>query len=133
MTIRDLCEIFSDAQNKFLERSFIMLYKVWAQNCVRPKGRRIIKAYEEDLQEVFDKIFDEAEERELIDPYIYYEDGDVDKLDDKKVSEAYDKIKSWWEECKEISPGGYKIVDVESIEDIIIPNACYNHAGIIFM
>lgn len=106
-----------------------MLYKVWAQNCIRPKGRRIIKAYEDDLQEVFDKIFDEAEEAGLID---VFNDDDSVESDDAKVCEAYDKIKSWWEECKEISPGGYMIVDVESIEDIIIPNVCYNDAGIIF-
>ena len=39
-----------------------MLYKVWAQNCVRPKGMRIVEATQEDLNEVFDKIYNLASE-----------------------------------------------------------------------
>lgn len=109
-----------------------MLYKVWAQNCVRPKGMRIVEATESDLQKVFDEIFDQACEENLIEPYILDEDGDFEQMDDWKVSAAYEQIKKWWDDCKTISSGDYMIVEAESRFDVEIPNACYGDTNMIF-
>lgn len=109
-----------------------MLFKVWAQNCVRPKGMRIIEVFESDLKQEFDKIFDEACDIKLIDPFVYDEDGDMVQVDDEKTSEAYSKIEAYWNKNKEISSGDYMIIEAESKFDIEIPNVCYGDTSIIF-
>lgn len=107
-----------------------MLYKVWAQNCVRPKGRRILEATQEDINKVFDEIYNQALESNLIDDSL---DGNGDEIDDRKVDMYYSMIRTYWDINKTISAGDYEIVDVESKDDIKIPNACYGDASIIFL
>ena len=45
----------------------------------------------------------------------------------------YSMIRTYWDINKTISAGDYEIVDVESKDDIKIPNACYGDASIIFL
>lgn len=106
-----------------------MLYKVWAQNCVRPKGMRIVEATQEDLNEVFDKIYNLASESNLIDDSL---DEDENEIEHTKVEKYYGMIKDYWEKNKSISAGDYMIVDVEDKNDIQIPNACYGDESFIF-
>ena len=105
-----------------------MLYKVWAQNCVRPKGRRILEATQDDLNKVFDEIYNQASEENLID--------DIDEngeFDFSKLEHNYNIISEYWKKNKSISAGDYEIVDVESRDDIRIPNVCYGDTHIIFL
>ena len=105
-----------------------MLYKVWAQNCVRPKGRRILEATQDDLNKVFDEIYNQASEENLID--------DIDEngeFDFSKLEHNYSIISEYWEKNKSISAGDYEIVDVESRDDIRIPNVCYGDTRMIFL
>lgn len=94
----------------------------------RPKGGRILQATQDDLNKVFDEIYNQASEENLID--------DIDEngeFDFSKLEHNYSIISEYWEKNKSISAGDYEIVDVESIDDIRIPNACYGDAGIIFL
>ena len=104
-----------------------MLFKVYAQNCVRPKGMRIIESNQNDLDQVMKEIMDEALNNEYID--LLNEDGDID---DEKYSNAYEMIKEYWNDNKCISSGDYEIIEVESRDDVAIPNVCYSDASIIF-
>lgn len=103
-----------------------MLFKVYAQNCVRPKGMRIIEASQDALNEVYSKLVDEAINSDAIDVFT------DDELDDNKYSAAIDKCEIYFKVHKSISAGDYEIVNVKSIEDISIPNVCYSDASIIF-
>ena len=103
------------------------LFKVWANNCVRPKGQRIIEAYESDLNEAMDRVYEDALEHGLVDDWD--EDGN---LDNEKLEAAYAKIRAYWEKNKSLEAGDWMIVEAESISDITVPNMCAGDAGIIF-
>lgn len=104
-----------------------MLYKVYAKNCIRPAGKRIVEATQEDLNKVLCEIVDDAWECGSI--ALTNEDGDID---DKKYSDAFEKVEAYWNKNKCISSGDYEIVDVESFDDIQIPNKCESDTSIIF-
>ncbi len=104
-----------------------MLFKVYAQNIVRPAGMRIMEADESDLKECFEEIFNEASNNELINIL-----NDEEEVDDSKVDEAYRAIEKFWDSHHCISSGDYMIIEVESREEINIPSSCGNDAGIIF-
>jgi hypothetical protein len=103
-----------------------MLYKVYAQNCVCAK--RISKATEDDLNHVIDRVYDRASEAGLINDMT--EDGE--EIDFDKMEKYYDQIRAYFDKNKNISAGDYMIVDVESMDDITIPNACYGDESFIF-
>lgn len=104
-----------------------MLYKVWAQNCVRPKGMRINKATVEDLNKVFNDIYNAACNENLIDDIT--EEGNINQ---EELEKHYKMIEDYWEKNKTISAGDYMIVDVESQDDITIPNMCGADTSFIF-
>lgn len=108
------------------------MFKVYAQCCRTAKGKRIVEAFESDLKEAFDKIFDDAEEQGLVDVFDYDEDGEPIESNDEKMEAAYDKIKSYWDENKSINVGDYMIVEAESIFDVIVPNMCGYDSSFIF-
>lgn len=103
-----------------------MLYKVYAQNCRAAK--RISKATEDDLNHVIDRVYDRASEAGLINDMT--EDGE--EIDYDKMEKYYDQIRAYFDKNKNISAGDYMIVDVESMDDITIPNACYGDESFIF-
>lgn len=103
-----------------------MLYKVYAQNCRAAK--RISKATEDDLNHVIDRVYDRASEAGLINDMT--EDGE--EIDYDKMEKYYDQIRAYFDKNKNISAGDYMIVDVESMDDIAIPNACYGDESFIF-
>ncbi len=111
------------------ERGENMLYKVWGQNCVRPKGQRIIEASEKDLDEAYEAVMNEALIQEYID---ITKDDDEDEIDYDKQDAAYSKISKYFDENKCIDCGDYRIVDAEDKDDICIPNVCGNSAWFIW-
>lgn len=103
-----------------------MLYKVYAKNCIRPKGMRIIEASKNDLENVYFQIIDEAVDFGSIDIFA------DDEVDDNKYSAAYEKCEEYFKAHNKISAGDYMIVNAESLEEISIPNVCYSDASNIF-
>ena len=102
-----------------------MIVKVYAQNCIRPKGQRIIEV--NSVDPFMTEVFDEALNGGFIN--IDGEDGEVD---DAKVDAAYDKIKKYWEENKRLECGDYYIAEVKSLDDVTIPNMVAGCADVIF-
>lgn len=104
-----------------------MIFKVWANNCVRPKGQRIIEASKKDLEEAVERVFTDAENSGLIN--ILTED---DEIDNDKMDAAYSKIYEFYEKNKSLDAGDWMIIEAESIYDVEVPNGCPGDASIIF-
>ena len=96
-----------------------MLFKVYGQNIVRPKGMRIVEIY--DVKPYLDEMFEQAAEAELVD----IEDG-------AGVDEAYRKIKEWWDKNKNIALGDYYICETDDRTEIDIPSMVESDLNFIF-
>lgn len=104
-----------------------MMYKVWANCCIRPAGKRIEDATKKDLDEAAERIFDDAVENHHID--IFTADDDIDH---EKEAKAYEKIYKYYEEKKMLNVGDYMIVEAESYDAVSIPDMCGWDTGLIF-
>ena len=102
-----------------------MLYKVWAACCTRKKY--IEDAKIDDLNDAFERIFDDAINSNLID--IFTSD---DEIDIEKEEEAFNKISEYFEKNKMINCGDWMIVETDDKLGINIPNMCGYDSNIIF-
>lgn len=102
-----------------------MLYKVWARCCTRKKY--IEDAKIDDLNDAFERIFDDAINSNLID--IFTSD---DEIDIEKEEEAFNKISEYFEKNKMINCGDWMIVETDDKWGINIPNMCGYDSNIIF-
>lgn len=92
------------------------LFKVYGQNCVAPHPYKEI--FEEDLEEHFNKIVDDALDCGIIE----FTDDDADN--DRKMSDAYDKVEAYFEENDYLNCGDYMIVRAEDLSEVRRPNMC---------
>lgn len=95
------------------------IYKVWARCCVRPKGKRIERVWDDDLKDAIFKVMDVAVEEGTID--YFTEEGE---MDDEKYSSYFEKAEQYFAETGCIGVGDYEIVRAYDAAEIQIPNVC---------
>lgn len=104
-----------------------MLFKVYAQNCVRPKGMRIspvdTKAIDEAVLDVVNTALNEG----LVD--CSDDEGEVDYA---KLNRIHERVWNYWLKHKNLSAGDWMIQEVDNINQVVVPSICSNDAHIIF-
>lgn len=86
-----------------------MLVKVYAKCC--RVNHHIQKVDQDDLIDAIQKIYDDAEERNII-----------NTVDDKLVEKYLTEIHEYFNRNKCISAGDYMIMEVDSLDEVTIPN-----------
>ena len=101
-----------------------MIIKVYGRNCITSK--RISHANQKDLNEGIDDVLNDAVNMGLIE--FPKDDDQVNKI----WEDASNKVVEYWEKYKQLCCGDYMLIDVDSINDVSIPDMVGSDSSIIF-